>query len=249
MCKRLQNKVAIITGGAMGIGEGHVRLFAEAGAKVVLGDVQEELGRKVVDDVKSKGGDAVFVRLDVAVESDWKKAVAEAVNRYGSLTTLVNNAGVFNPQGVEEETNEGWNRVIAINQTGIWLGMKTAMPELLKTGNASIVNIASIHGLVGSPGGTAYHASKGAVRVMSKGAAVEYGRRGVRVNTVYPGIIMTPILATVPDDVLVPLRDGTPMGRIGDPEDIAYCSLYLCSDEARFVTGADFVVDGGAIAQ
>ncbi|MFA7270781.1 MAG: glucose 1-dehydrogenase [Sterolibacterium sp.] len=248
MSKRLLNKVALITGGASGIGAAHVRLFAEAGAKVLICDVQEELGRSVADDVKRKGGEAAFYRLDVADENNWKKAVAEAVGRFGSLTTLVNNAGIFIPGGVESETNEGWNRVIAINQTGVWLGMKTAMPELLKTGNAAIVNISSIHGIVGSAEGIAYHASKGAVRVMSKTAAVEYGRRGVRVNTVFPGVIKTPILDCVPEDMMKVLAEAIPMGKTGVPEDIGYCSLYLCSDEAQFVTGAEFVVDGGATA-
>ena len=248
MSKRLLNKVALITGGASGIGAAHVRLFAEAGAKVLICDVQEELGRSVADDVKRKGGEAVFYRLDVADENNWKKAVAEAVGRFGPLTTLVNNAGIFIPGGVESETNEGWNRVIAINQTGVWLGMKTAMPELLKTGNAAIVNISSLYGLVGSPEGIAYHAAKGAVRVMSKTAAVEYGRRGLRVNTVFPGVIKTPMLGEVPDYMMKTLEEAIPMGKTGVPEDIAYASLYLCSDEAQFVTGAEISVDGGAFA-
>lgn len=248
MSKRLLNKVVLITGGASGIGAGHVRLFAEAGAKVLVCDIDEELGRSVADDVKRKGGEAVFFRLDVADEGNWKKAVAEAVSRFGSLTTLVNNAGVFIPGGVESETNEGWNRLVAINQTGVWLGMKTAMPELLKTGNAAIVNVSSIYGIVGSPRAIAYHATKGAVRVMSKSAAIEYARRGVRVNTVFPGVIKTPALSDVPEDMMRELEDGIPMGRIGIPEDIAYCSLYLCSNEAQFVTGSEFVIDGGATA-
>ncbi|CAG4884773.1 2,5-dichloro-2,5-cyclohexadiene-1,4-diol dehydrogenase LinX [Georgfuchsia toluolica] len=248
MNKRLQNKVALITGGASGIGAAHVRLFSDAGAKVLVCDVQEELGCRVVDDVKRKSGEAEFFRLDVTDESNWKKAVAEAVGRFGSLTTLINNAGIFIPGGVESESNEGWNRVVAVNQTGVWLGMKTAMPELLKSGNAAIVNISSLYGLVGSPEGIAYHASKAAVRAMSKAAAVEYARRGLRVNTVYPGVIKTPILGEVPDYMMKALEEALPMGRIGIPEDIAYASLYLCSDEAQFVTGADLCVDGGAYA-
>lgn len=248
MSKRLLDKVALITGGASGIGAGHVRLFTEAGAKVLVCDIQEDLGRKVVDEVKRKGADAAFFRLDVADEGNWKKAVAEAVRLFGSLTTLINNAGVFIPGGVESETNEGWNRLISINLTGVWLGMKTAMPELLKTGNAAIINVSSIYGIVGSPEAIAYHAAKAGVRLMSKTAAIEYARRGVRVNTVFPGVIKTPILGDVPEDMMRTLEEAIPMGRTGVPEDIAYCSLYLCSDEARFVTGGDFVIDGGATA-
>jgi 2,5-dichloro-2,5-cyclohexadiene-1,4-diol dehydrogenase 2 len=160
----------------------------------------------------------------------------------------VNNAGAFHPSGVEAETDEGCNRLISVNQTGVWMGIKAAMPELLKTCNAAIVNVASIYGIVGSPGAIAYHASKGAQRVMSKSVALEYARRGVRVNTVFPGVIKTPMLGDVPEEALRVLEEAIPMGRRGVPEDIAYCSLYLCSDEARFVTGADFVVDGGSTA-
>ena len=248
MSARLMGKVALITGAASGIGAAHVRLFAEAGAKVLVCDLQDTLGRSVVDEVRSKGGDAEFFHLDVANEINWKNAVAKAVDKYGSLTTLVNNAGAFNPGGVEAETDDGWNRLISINQTGVWLGMKTAMPTLLGTGNDAIVNIASIYGIVGSPGAIAYHASKGAQRVMGRAAALEYARRGVRVNTVFPGVIKTPMLGDVPEEALRTLEEAIPMGRRGIPEDIAYCSLYLCSDEANFVTGADFVVDGGSTA-
>lgn len=249
MNKRLENKVALVTGGARGIGAAHVRLFAEAGARVLVCDVLEELGSDVAAEVKRKGGDAAFFRLDVTDESNWKQAVAEALGRFGNLTTLVNNAGIVYPGGVESESSEGWDRVVAINQTAVWLGMKTAMPALLKSGNAAIVNVASIWGLVGSSRGSiAYHASKGAVRMLGKAAALEYARRGVRVNTVYPGVIMTPMLDAVPEDALRALEEDIPMGRRGIPEDIAYCSLYLCSDEAQFVTGGDFVVDGGSTA-
>ncbi len=248
MNNRLQNKVALITGGASGIGAAHVRLFAEAGAKVLIGDVQDALGQQTAEEVVRNGGEAVFVHLDVANEDDWKRAVAEAVKRFGALTTLVNNAGIYRKGEVDTETSEGWNRMIAVNQTGVWLGMKAAMPELLKSGNAAIVNVASIYGLIGSPGSIAYHASKGAVRMMSKSAAVQYARQGVRVNTVYPGVIKTPILGDVPDTMIKALEEGIPMGRRGEPEDIAYASLYLCSDEAKYVSGTDIIVDGGSTA-
>jgi 2,5-dichloro-2,5-cyclohexadiene-1,4-diol dehydrogenase 2 len=215
---------------------------------VLVCDVQEEVGRTVADEINRNAGTAAFFSLDVTNEGAWAEAVADAVGRFGALTTLVNNAGAFAPSGVEAETNAGWNRLIAINQTSVWHGIKAAMPALLASGNAAIVNIASIYGIVGSPGAIAYHATKGAVRVMTKSVALEYARRGVRANTVYPGVIKTPMLGDVPEDALKVLEEGIPMGRRGIPEDIAYCSLYLCSDEARFVTGGDFVVDGGSTA-
>ncbi len=245
MGKRLLNKVALISGGASGIGAAHARVFAEAGAKVLVCDVQAEMGRSVVDDINHKGGEAAFFRLDVASEENWKQAVAEAVKRFGGLTTLVNNAGVYQPAGLDTETVEGWNRIIAINQTGAWLGMKIAMPELLKSGNASILMMGSIYGIVGSPGSLAYHASKGALRVMSKSVAVQYARQGVRVNSVFPHLIKSGIVEALPPDVMKALEDAIPIGRGGVPEDIAYASLYLCSDEAQYVTGAEIVIDGG----
>jgi NAD(P)-dependent dehydrogenase (short-subunit alcohol dehydrogenase family) len=236
----------LITGGASGIGAAHVRVFAEAGARVLLCDLQEDMGRGVADEATRKGGEVAFFRLDVANEANWKTAVAEAVMRFGSLTTLINNAGIYHAGEVDTETNDGWNRMIGINQTGVWWGMKTAMPELLKSGNAAIVNISSLYGVVGSPGSIAYHASKGAVRMMSKSAAVQYARQGVRVNTVFPGVIKTPILGDVPDHMIKTLEEAIPMGKRGMPEDIAYASLYLCSDEAQYVTGAEILVDGGS---
>ncbi|MCK9284021.1 MAG: glucose 1-dehydrogenase [Rhodocyclaceae bacterium] len=248
MSKRLQNKVALITGGASGIGAAHVRLFAEAGAKVLVCDIQDEMGRGVVEQVNRDGGEAAYFRLDVSKEDNWRTAVAEAVRRFGGLTTLVNNAGIYHAGEVDTETNEGWNRMVAINQTAVWWGMKIAMPELLKSGNAAIINISSMYGMVGSPGSIAYHATKGAVRIMSRSAAIQYARRGVRVNTIFPGVIKTPILGDVPDHMMKQLEEGIPMGRRGNPEDIAYASLFLCSDEAQYVTGAEMVVDGGSTA-
>jgi len=248
MNNRLAGKVALVTGGASGIGAAHVRLFADAGAKVLVCDVQEEMGRGVVADVKAKGGEAAFFRLDVTDESNWNAAINEAGTRYGSLTTLINNAGIYVAGGLEDETNEKWQRMVAVNQTSVWWGMKNAMPALMKSGNGAIVNISSLYGVVGSPGSISYHATKGAVRLMSRSAAIEYARKGVRVNAVFPGVIKTPILGDVPDHMMKTLEEGIPMGRRGLPEDIAYCSLYLCSDEANYVTGGEFLVDGGSSA-
>jgi 2,5-dichloro-2,5-cyclohexadiene-1,4-diol dehydrogenase 2 len=245
MSHRLAGKVALISGGASGIGAAHVRLFAAEGARVVFGDIQSDLARSVVSEVEQSGGDVAFVRLDVTRESDWREAVAFTVERFGKLTTLVNNAGIYHGGGIEDETVAGWEKMIAVNQTGVWFGMRAAMPELVKTGNAAIVNISSLYGLIGSPGSLSYHASKAAVRMMSKSAALEYIRRGVRVNTVLPGQIKTPILGDISPEMDRAIKAVLPNGEVGEPEDIAYASLYLCSDEAKYVTGIDLPVDMG----
>jgi NAD(P)-dependent dehydrogenase (short-subunit alcohol dehydrogenase family) len=242
---RLAGKVALVSGGASGIGAAHVRVFAREGAKVVAGDLQEALGEKVCEEVRAAGGEASFVRLDVTEAASWRSAVAETVERYGKLTTLINNAGIFHPGGVESETEAGWAKMIAVNQTGVFLGMRIAMPELKKTGNAAIVNISSLYGLIGSPGNISYHATKGAVRIMSKSAALEYVGDGVRVNSVHPGQIRTPILANLTPEQDAAIKAAIPMGRMGEPEDIAHGSLYLCSDEALYVTGIELPIDAG----
>ena len=227
MAGRLNGKVALISGGASGIGAAHVYSFATEGAKVVAGDIQEEKGRAVVEEVRRAGGEAVFVRLEVTREEDWARAVAEAENRYAKLTALVNNAGIYWPQGVEAETLEGWNRMIAVNQTGVWLGMKAAIPAMRKAGGGAIVNISSLYGIIGSPGSIAYHATKGAVRLMAKAAALEYVKQGIRVNSIHPGQIDTPILAGLTPEQNEQIKIATPIGRIGRPEEIALGSVYL----------------------
>ena len=245
MARRLEGKVALISGGASGIGAGHVRVFAREGANVVLGDIQTARGQRVADEQTAAGYNAIFVELDVSREASWKAAVAATVARYGKLTTLINNAGIFHPGGVEDETPEGWESMVAVNQTGVWLGMRTAMPELIKSGNGAIVNISSLYGLIGSPGNIAYHATKGAVRLMSKAAALEYVKQGVRVNSIHPGQIDTPILSGLTPEQDAAIKAAIPMGRIGRPEDVAYGSLYLCSDEAAYVTGIELPSDAG----
>jgi 2,5-dichloro-2,5-cyclohexadiene-1,4-diol dehydrogenase 2 len=220
-------------------------LFASEGAKVVLGDVQAELGNTVATQIKNAGGQAIFTRLDVTDESSWKAAIKVAKDTFGGLTTLVNNAGIFHPGGIEGESIEGWNKMIAVNQTGVFLGMKTAAATLLESGNAAIVNISSLFGIIGSANAISYHASKGAVRVMSKAAALEYAKRGIRVNAIFPGQIQTPILGDITPEQDKAFKAMIPMGKVGEPIDIAYASLYLCSDEAKYVTGAELIVDGG----
>jgi NAD(P)-dependent dehydrogenase (short-subunit alcohol dehydrogenase family) len=249
MAGRLAGKVALVSGGASGIGAAHVRVFVAEGAKVVAGDIQEAQGRAVVDAVNKSGGEAIFVCLDVTKEEAWANAVKTAVSHFGKLTTLINNAGIYWPQGVEAETMEGWNKMIAVNQTGVWLGMKAAVPAMRNAGGGAIVNISSLDGLIGSPSSITYHATKGAVRLMTKAAALEYAKQGIRANSIHPGQINTPILAGLTPEQDAQIKAATPLGRMGQPEEIAYGSLYLCSDEAAFVTGAELVIDGGWFAQ
>lgn len=245
MGERLAGKIALISGGVSGLGAAQAALYAREGARVVIGDLQEALGGEVALAITGEGGEARFVRLDVTDLASWRSAVAYAAGEFGEITTLVNNAGIFHPGGVEAETEEGWARMVGINQTGVFLGMKAAVPALLKSGNAAIVNISSLYGLIGSADAISYHASKAAVRVMSKGTALEFAKRGIRVNTIFPGQIRTPILGDITPEQDAVIRASIPMGDVGDPMDVAYGSLYFASDEAKYVSGAELVIDGG----
>lgn len=246
MSGRLEGKVALISGGASGLGEAQAMLYAREGARVLIGDLQEDLGAGVVAKIKDAGGEAAFTRLDVTDLASWQAAVALTVATFGKLTTLVNNAGIFHPGGIVDETPEGWAKMVAVNQTGVFYGMKAGAPELVKAGSGSaIVNISSLYGLIGSPGAISYHASKAAVRVMGKGAALEFVKQGVRVNTIFPGQIRTPILGDITPEQDAAIKASIPMGVVGEPMDIAHASLFLASDEARYVTGAELWVDGG----
>ena len=243
--RRLEGKVALISGAASGLGEAQAVLYAREGACVVLGDLQDELGASVVERIRSDGGEATFVHLDVTDQDSWASAVSTAVDRFGKLTTLVNNAGIFHPGGVQTETAEGWAKMVAVNQTGPFYGMKAAAPALLQTGNAAIVNISSLYGLIGSPDAVSYHASKAAVRVMSKGTALEFAKKGIRVNTIFPGQIRTPILGDITPEQDAAIKASIPMGDVGEPMDIAHGSLFLASDEAKYISGAELWIDGG----
>jgi 2,5-dichloro-2,5-cyclohexadiene-1,4-diol dehydrogenase 2 len=242
--KRLDGKVALISGAASGLGEAQAMLFAREGAKVVLADIQDDLGEAVAERIRADGGAACYTRLDVTSLDKWTAAVAFAVEAFGKLTTLVNNAGIFHPGGIEAETPEGWSKMIAVNQTGPFFGMKAAVPELLKTGNAAIVNISSLFGLIGSPGAISYHASKAAVRLMSKGAALEFAKQGIRVNTIFPGQIRTPILGDITPEQDQAIKAAIPMGMAGEPINVAHGSLFLASDEANYISGAELCIDG-----
>jgi cyclopentanol dehydrogenase len=249
MADRLRGKVALISGGARGQGAVEGKLFAREGAKVVLGDVLEDEGRRTTEEIRSQGGEAVFVRLDVTKEDDWRSAVDAALSTYGKLDVLVNNAGILQMEGVEDITQEVWDRIMAVNTTGVWLGMKVAVPALRKAGGGSIVNISSISGLIGTGLQTAYQASKGAVRIMTKTAAMQYAKEGIRVNSVHPGPIDTPMTTGLDRELWQMFLNGVPLKRAGTSEDVAYGVLYLASDESSFVTGSELIIDGGYTAQ
>jgi NAD(P)-dependent dehydrogenase (short-subunit alcohol dehydrogenase family) len=245
MTNRLNGKVALITGASRGIGEGHAELFSAEGASVVIADVLIDEGEALAAKLRQKGRNAIFQKLDVSSEADWHAAVGTAIDKFGSLTTLVNNAAVFSPTGLESTTLEDWDKLMRVNLTGTFLGMRCAMPALKRTGNGSIVNINSLYGLVATPAYTAYHAAKGGVRMLSKATALEYARSGVRINSVHPGDTATPAQDSLTAEARAKVLALVPMGFEADPIDIAYGSLYLASDEARYLTGVELVIDGG----
>ena len=248
---RLENKVALISGGARGMGAVEAKLFAEEGAKVIIGDILEEEGRKVEAKINEAGGECVFVSLDVSSEEAWQNAVNEAVSRYGKLDILVNNAGIYRAHNVEETTSDEWDQVMGINAKGVFLGTKHAIPAMRDAGGGSIVNISSVAGLVGSRATSAYNASKGAVRLLTKSTAIQYASDGIRANSVHPGTIETPMTEGFLADPSMrqDRMDRTPIGRLGKPEDVAYGALFLASDEASFMTGSELVIDGGRTAE
>ena len=247
---RLEGKVALISGGARGMGAAEAKLFAEEGARVVLGDVLEEEGHQVEAEIAESGGEAVFVHLDVTSESDWQGAVDTAVERFGKLDILVNNAGIFNRAFIHEQSEEDWDRVMNINGKGVFLGTKAAIPAMREAGGGSIVNISSVAGLIGSMNSTAYNASKGAVRLLTKSTAIQYAKEGIRCNSVHPGPIETPMLDLVypSAETRAQRQDAIPIGRLGRMEDVAKGVLFLASDEASYMTGSELVIDGGYTA-
>ena len=248
---RVAGKVALVSGAARGIGAATAKLLAQEGAAVVLGDVLEVEGNQTVAEIVAAGGRATFLPLDVANTESWQQVIAAAVAAYGKLDILVNNAGISGRAAVAETDVETWERVLEINGKGVFLGVRAAIPELRKAGGGSIINISSIYGIVGSETSAAYHASKGAVRIFTKAAAIQYAADGIRVNSVHPGFVDSPMTAashSIPEvhDLRI---SRTPLGRMGTPEDIAAGILYLASDESSFVTGSELVIDGGMTAQ
>ena len=254
---RLDGKVAIVTGSATGIGAATARLFAREGASVVVADVDETRGFEVVQGILRDGGKAVFFRLDVSSEEDWQALIGNVLAQYGKLTILVNNAGISHIAGVEATTLEGWNRTMGVNATGVFLGMKHAIGAMKTTGEpCSIVNRSSIDGQVAEAEVFAYCASKGAVTIMTKSAALYCGAKGynIRVNSVHPAYVHTDMTkreahgyGITEEEYMARMQAIHPIG-IGTPEDVAHMDLFLASDESRWVTGAEFTIDGGVTA-
>ena len=248
---RLEGKVAFISGGARGQGAAEARLFAREGAAVVIADILEDEGKKLEAEINETGGQALFVRLDVTSESDWKDSISETVKRFGKLDVLINNAGILGQTLIEHTTVEEWDNIMAVNTKGVFLGTKHVIPEMRKAGGGSIVNISSIAGMVGSPRGSAYTTSKGGVRVFTKTTAIQHASDGIRANSIHPGPIDTEMIAdniSTPDGLATSLA-RVPLGRLGTVDDVAYGALFLASDEASYMTGSELVIDGGVIAQ
>jgi NAD(P)-dependent dehydrogenase (short-subunit alcohol dehydrogenase family) len=245
---KLEGKVALISGGAGGMGRSHARRLADEGARVVIGDIDE---RGAADTAEAAGGAgrAEHLRLDVADGTSWERAVALAEERFGALHILVNNAGVIREGGAIEETEEGWRHVLDVNQTGVFLGIKHAVPAMRRAGGGAIVNISSTLGVVGAEDYIAYQATKGAVLQITRSAALSYVGDGIRANAICPGFIRTPMTDALDEEIHEHDIGMTPMARAGRPEEVSSAVVFLASDEASFITGAVLAVDGGYLAQ
>jgi 3alpha(or 20beta)-hydroxysteroid dehydrogenase len=242
---RLDGKVAIVTGGARGQGEAEVRLFAAEGAKVVVSDVLVDAGKALAASV---GDSAAFLRHDVSREDDWEAAVNFAAERFGGLDVLVNNAGILHNATIAKHTLADYERVVSVNQVGVFLGIRAAIEPMTQRGGGSIVNISSGAGLRATKYSFAYSATKYAVTGMTACAGLELARYGIRVNSIHPGLIDTPMVASDDPDANTRLVRATPMRRAGEPEEIARVALFLASDESSFMTGSHVTVDGGVTA-
>lgn len=249
---RVDNKIAIVTGGALGIGRATAEMLAAEGARVAVTDINEEEGRTTAERIEENGGTATFYRHDVASDEDWSRVMEAVQADWGTPNILVNNAGLYLISALEETTVEDWNRIMEVNVTSVFLGMKHAAPAMRADAGGSIINMSSVAGLIGSPGHVTYGASKGAVRTMTKDAAIEFAGEGVRINSVHPAYIDTQMAdygAEKSGQSKEELAAMHPIGHMGTPEDVAYAVVYLASDESSFVTGAELVLDGGLTAQ
>lgn len=253
---RVDGKVAVITGAACGIGRAAAGLLAREGARVAVTDIQSQAGLQAADEINQRGGHAQYWQLDTTSEPAIRRVFADVAAAFGRLDILVNNAGI---SGVNKPTHEvtlkDWNHVISVNLNGVFLCTKHAIPYMRQAGGGSIINLSSIYGLVGAPDSPPYHAAKGGVRIMSKTDALLYAADGIRVNSVHPGFIWTPMIqnacrqAADAQQARHQLAQLHPIGHLGEPDDIAYGILYLASDEAKFVTGTELVIDGGYTAR
>jgi NAD(P)-dependent dehydrogenase (short-subunit alcohol dehydrogenase family) len=252
---RVQGKVAIITGSGGGMGREEAMLLAKEGAGVVVTDLDEAAVRNVAGEINSQGGKAVFIKHDVASEADWGTVIRKTLEEFGRLDVLVNNAGVILYKKIEDTSLAEWRRLLSVNLDGVFLGTRSAIEVMKKSGGGSIINIASVAGLIGNPDASAYHASKGGVRSFSKAAAIECSKAGynynIRVNSIYPGVINTRMADDLRKDEAKykAAVSWHPIGHFGEPEDVAYGVLYLASDESKFLTGSELVIDGGWTAR
>lgn len=245
----VDGRVALISGGARGQGAAHAKRLAEEGASVLIADILDQEGEATAAEIAAKGQSALYVHLDVTSDQDWQAAVALAEKEFGKLDILVNNAGILGMPSLLDETEEHWNQVIAVNQTGVFLGMRAAVPALKRAGGGSIVNTSSIWGIAGAEEYLSYQASKGAVVLMTKSAALTHVGDGIRVNSVCPGLVLTPMSAEEGPEVEAAVADATPMKRGAQPEEIANGVLFLASDQSSYITGTELVIDGGFLAQ
>ena len=248
---RLEGKVAIITGGARGQGATEAKMFAGEGAKVVIGDIRDELGMQVEAEIRELGGEAVYLHLDVTSEDDWQRAIETAEQQFGRVDVLVNNAAIVLRKDIEETTADDWDNIMDINAKGVFLGTKAVIPAMRRAGGGSIINISSISGLV-SIGPPAYIATKGAVRLFTKSTAIQYASENIRANSIHPGSVDTDMRREgmgdqTPEEIQARI-DNIPLGRVGTTEDISYGALFLASDDSSFMTGSELVIDGGYTA-
>jgi len=244
---RMDGKVSIITGGGMGMGESHSKLFASEGAKVVVADILEDEGKRTVADIEAAGGDALFVKIDVSSESDWANCIDAAMSEYGKVDSLVNNAAIAILKTALDTSMEEYQREMDINVKGIFLGCKAVVPAMQKAGGGAIVNISSIYGIAGAPSACVYQMTKGAVRVLTRSIAVDYAKYNIRCNNIHPGVIRTSMAGPMLQDpeVAKAILDLTILKRPAEPVEVSYPVLFLASDESSFVNGAEVVVDGG----
>lgn len=252
--KRLEDKVAIITGAASGMGAAEARLFAKEGAKVIATDIQVDELETVVEEITDEGGEAFAMEHDVTNKDDWEKVVGKVVDSHGRIDILVNNAGIGGAEGfasLDKVDLESWNKFMTVNSTGNFLGVKAVVPEMKKAGQGSIVNTSSIAGLVGGAAGIQYSASKGASRLLTKTAAIELAPDDIRINSIHPGFIDTPMVSVITEDeeALEESLKAIPLGKTGTPEDVANLVLFLASDESAYITGTEIPIDGGYTAQ
>lgn len=243
---KLTGSVAIITGGARGQGAQHAKRLLNEGAKVAITDILEEEGQALADKL---GENCKFFKHDVTKADEWEKVVAETEAAFGPINILVNNAGIVIMKEIEEQTEEDYRRVIDINQVSVYLGMKAVLPSMKKAKSGSIINISSINGLRGAPGTSAYDSSKFAVRGMTKSAAMEFAKYDIRVNSVHPGAIETPMIATAENqEQIQALIETIPLRRVGQPDDVSKLIVFLASDDSSYCTGSEFTIDGGVTA-